>query len=94
MNNEHPDHALKNLTVDVSIDEHRGLSRAKARLRWCERESIGYGVARLNPVDRDIAAIGNTLAAARALSDLGRRIQAEAAQELAAVAHDPAMFLY
>ncbi|MGD9618501.1 MAG: dsRBD fold-containing protein [Mycolicibacterium sp.] len=94
MNNEHSDHVLKNLTVDVSIDEHRGLSRAKARLRWCDRESLGFGAARLSPVNKNIAEIGNALAVARALSDLGRRIQAEAGHEIEAVAHDPALFLY
>lgn len=32
------DHVLQHWTVDISIDEHEGLTRAKARLRWREKE--------------------------------------------------------
>lgn len=31
------DHVLQHWTVDISIDEHEGLTRAKARLRWRKR---------------------------------------------------------
>ncbi|MCV7151303.1 DUF1876 domain-containing protein [Mycolicibacterium pyrenivorans] len=94
MSTDHPDHVLKNWTVEVSIDEHEGLTRAKARLRWRERESVGVGMARLNPADRDIAEIGDELAVARALSDLGTRMRAEAAEDIESVTHEPASFLY
>lgn len=43
------DHVLQHWTVDISIDEHEGLTRAKARLRWREKELVGVGLARLNP---------------------------------------------
>ena len=94
MSTDHPDHVLKNWTVEVSIDEHEGLTRAKARLRWRERESVGVGMARLNPADRNVAEIGDELAVARALSDLGKRIRAEAAEDIESVTHEPASFLY
>lgn len=94
MSTDHPDHVLKNWTVEVSIDEHQGLTRAKARLRWRERESVGVGMARLNPADRDVAEIGDELAVARALSDLGQRMRAEAAEDIESVTHEPASFLY
>lgn len=94
MSTDHPDHVLKNWTVEVSIDEHQGLTRAKARLRWRERETVGVGMARLNPADRDVAEIGDELAVARALSDLGNRIKAEAAEDIESVTHEPASFLY
>ena len=42
----------------MSIEEHMGLTRAKARLRWREKSEVGIGTARLNPADRDIAEIG------------------------------------
>lgn len=94
MSTDHPDHVLKNWTVEVSIDEHEGLTRAKARLRWRERESVGVGMARLNPADRNVAEIGDELAVARALSDLGKRMRAEAAEDIESVTHEPASFLY
>lgn len=94
MSTDHPDHVLKNWTVEVSIDEHEGLTRAKARLRWREREAVGVGMARLNPVDRNVAEIGDELAVARALSDLGKRIRAEAAEDIESVTYEPASFLY
>ncbi|MDZ4266724.1 MAG: DUF1876 domain-containing protein [Mycobacterium sp.] len=94
MSTDHPGHVLKNWTVEVSIDEHEGLTRAKARLRWRERESVGIGMARLNPADRNVAEIGDELAVARALSDLGKRIRAEAAEDIESVTHEPASFLY
>jgi len=94
MSTDHPDHVLKSWTVEVSIDEHEGLTRAKARLLWRERESVGVGMARLNPADRNVAEIGDELAVARALSDLGQRIRAEAAEDIESVTHEPASFLY
>lgn len=48
------DHVLQHWTVDISIDEHEGLTRAKARLRWREKELVGVGLARLNPADRNV----------------------------------------
>ncbi len=65
------DHVLQHWTVDISIDEHEGLTRAKARLRWREKELVGVGLARLNPADRNVPEIGDELSVARALSDLG-----------------------
>jgi hypothetical protein len=94
MSNRQSDHVMKNWTVEVSIDEHEGLTRAKARLRWDERESVGVGMSRLNPADRNIAEIGDELAVARALSDLGKRMQAETASDIESVTHQPTSLLY
>jgi hypothetical protein len=94
MTGERSDVVEKNWTVDVSIDEHMGLTRAKARLRWREKEEVGIGTARLNPDDRDIAEIGDELAVGRALSDLGRRLMAVAAHDIESVTHQPANLLY
>lgn len=55
------DHVLQHWTVDISIDEHEGLTRAKARLRWREKELVGVGLARLNPADRNVPEIGDEL---------------------------------
>ena len=37
MSNDKVQHVRKDWTVDVSIDEHEGQTRATARLRWRER---------------------------------------------------------
>jgi len=94
MSGSQSDHVLKNWTVEVSIDEHQGLTRAKARLRWREKELVGVGMARLNPDDRDVAEIGDELAVARALSDLGQRMLTVSADDIEAVTRQPATFLY
>lgn len=42
MSSDQSDHVLKNWSVEVSIDEHEGLTRAKARLRWRERKRSAW----------------------------------------------------
>ena len=54
MSNDKSGHVRKDWTVDISIDEHEGHTRAKARLRWRDQESVGVGLARLNPADRNV----------------------------------------
>ena len=49
MSSDQSDHVLKNWTVDMSIDEHEGLTRAKARLRWREKEEVGVGTGQAKP---------------------------------------------
>ena len=43
MSNDKSGHVRKDWTVDVSIDEHEGHTRANARLRWRDQESVGVG---------------------------------------------------
>ena len=67
--------AVKTWTVQVRIDEHEGRTRAVARLRIDDTESLtGTGLARLNPADPDVPEIGDELAVARALSELSHRV--------------------
>ena len=42
MSTEKSDHVSKHWTVDVSIDEHDGKTRATAQLRWRDQESLAY----------------------------------------------------
>jgi len=91
MTEDTSDHVRKDLTVDISIDEHEGHTRAKARLRWRDQESVGVGLARLNPADRNVDDIGDGLAVARALADLARRLMALTAQDIEAVTHHEAI---
>ena len=39
MSNNNSDHVSKDWTVEITIDEHEGRTRAKARLRWRDQES-------------------------------------------------------
>ena len=94
MGNDKLGHVRKDWTVHISIDEHEGQTRAKARMRWRDQASVGVGVARLNPADRNVDDIGDELAVARALADLARRLLAVTAHDIEAVTHQPATFLY
>jgi len=82
----------KHWTADIYIDEHEGRTRAEARLQRADAgtDLTGVGVARLNPVDRDVPEIGDELAAARALSELAHRLLEAAAGDIEAITHKPA----
>jgi hypothetical protein len=67
--------AVKRWNVDIDIDEHEGRTRAVARLHTRDTAGpVGVGLARCNPADRDVPEIGDELAAARALFELGHRL--------------------
>lgn len=61
-------------TVEVVFTEDEDRTRADARMRAARREWHGWGRARRNPLDPDVPAIGEELAAARALSDLSHQL--------------------
>ena len=88
------DHVRKDWAVDIAIDEHEGQTRATARLRWRDQESVGVGLARLNPADRNVDDIGDELAVARALTDLGRRLMTVTAHDIEAVTDQPVTSLH
>ncbi len=89
MSEREPDHVGQDWAVTISVDEFEGRTRATARLRWPDGESVGVGLTRINPVDRSVAAIGDELAVARALSDLSRRMMAVTARDIEAVTRQP-----
>ena len=65
----------KSWTVQIVIGEQEGSTHAEARLVACDKPTLtGVGRARLNPADLDVPAIGDELAAARALSSLSRKL--------------------
>jgi hypothetical protein len=75
--------AVKKWTVQVDIDEHEGRTRAVARLGTGGPQSLtGTGLARLNPLDRDVPEIGDELAVARALSELSHVLLEAAARDI------------
>ena len=80
--------AAKRWTVTIEIDEHDGRTRAHARLHTPTSDQlVGVGLARLNPADRDVPEIGDEIAAARALSELGHLLLSAAADDLEGVTH-------
>ena len=81
---------VKRWTVDIFIDEDDGRTFAEARLHTGDdTHLVGVGRARLNPADDDIPEIGDELAAARALTDLGHRLLIAAARDIEAVTRSP-----
>ena len=69
--------------------EHENRTRAKSHLEWRGRHFVGVGLARRNPADYNIAEIGDELAAARALSDLGHQLLVMTALDIEVVTHKP-----
>jgi hypothetical protein len=82
--------SMKRWSVDIYVDEDgNGHTYAEARLHTgADTMLVGVGRARLNPVDRDIPEIGDELATARALSDLGHRLLLAAASDIEAITHE------
>ena len=81
---------MKRWTVDIYIDEDAAHTYAEARLRsGADTHLIGVGRARLNPQDQDVPEIGDELAAARALNDLGHRLLLATAADIEAITHQP-----
>jgi hypothetical protein len=82
--------AGKRWHVEIQIDEHEGRTRALARLHNRDETGlVGVGLARLNPADRDVPEIGDELAVARALSDLGHLLLGAAAGDIEHITHRP-----
>jgi hypothetical protein len=83
--------ATKTWRIDIFIGERDEQTHAEARLLPAEEVTLtGRGVARLNPVDRDVPEIGDELAVARALSDLAHQLLMAAVDDIEQVTHAPA----
>lgn len=82
--------AAKHWTVEVFISEDDDETRAEARLHKDDTDVTGVGLARRNPKDRDVPEIGDELAAARAMNELGRKLIGLTAEDIEEVTHQPA----
>jgi Domain of unknown function (DUF1876) len=69
-------------TIEVEIVETPEHTDAKVDLVADDRHFGGWGRARRNPADPDVPAIGDELACARALHDLGAKLLDEAARRI------------
>lgn len=82
---------VKNWSAAITISEHDGVTYAEARLHTLDTDQlIGTGRAKLNPSDLDVPEIGDEVAVARALTDLGRRLLRAATEDIQAISHEPA----
>jgi Domain of unknown function (DUF1876) len=88
------DHGKKSLHLDVRVDEHEKRTRAKVRLSWHGNKLVGVGLARLDPADEPVAAIGDELALARALSDLAYQLFELTVTDVEAATGKPAARLH
>lgn len=87
--------AAKRWTVDVLLGEKDGETYAEARLHTELGDKLtGAGCARLHPGDRDVPEIGDELAVARALTDLGHRLLVTAAGDIQQVTGDKSVHLH
>jgi hypothetical protein len=69
-------------TVEIQFTEDEGKTRADAVLTGAPTELRGWGRARRNPQDPDMPAVGEEIAAARALADLSHHLLDEAAHRI------------
>jgi hypothetical protein len=83
--------AMKRWQVEILLGEEDGETYAEARLHTeIGDQVVGIGRARLNPHDHDVPEIGDEIAVARALTDLGHRLLITAARDIEQVTQQPA----
>jgi hypothetical protein len=69
-------------TITIAFTEEDENTRADAVLQGGVDDVVGWGRARRNPVDPNVPAVGEEVAAARALFDLGHHLLDEAAHRI------------
>lgn len=94
MDNDNSQRQMKNWTIEVAIVEHPKHTRATAKIRPQGQELIGTGLAHRNPADRDIPAIGDELAVARALANLSDQLFAATASDINDITHEPVVVFH
>ena len=83
--------ANRHWKVEIFIDEQEDerMTRAEARLHTNDKtQLVGWGAARRNPNDTDIAEIGDELAVARALSSLSHELLDAATSDIEQITHE------
>ena len=69
-------------TIEIVFSEDEDKTRADARLSGGIDELHGWGRSRRNPDDPDVPAVGEEIAAARALGDLAHHLLEQAAHRI------------
>ncbi|MGO4461844.1 DUF1876 domain-containing protein [Streptomyces sp. M-16] len=75
--------------MGVYLTEEDGTTKARAVLESGRTTMVGRGTARRNPQDVEVPAIGDELAASRAMRDLAGQLMRAADRDLAAVGAVP-----
>lgn len=75
--------------VGVYLIEEGGTTKARAVLENGPSTMVGRGTARCNPQDLEVPAIGDELAASRAMRDLAGQLMRAADRDLAAMGAVP-----
>ena len=79
---------LRHWTVDVYVGEDDGQTFAEAALNDdVGNHVLGTGRARLSPADINVPEIGEEIAVARALANLGHRLLHTAAGDIESLTH-------
>ncbi|MBH1934903.1 DUF1876 domain-containing protein [Streptomyces sp. AV19] len=82
--------SMKSWNVQISIKENADTVSAEARLSGATPGAmVGEGMARRNPADENVPAIGDELAAARAMSSLTNQLLHQAATDIESHTHKP-----
>jgi Rv2632c-like len=76
--------------VELSLTEQGRETHAEASLAVGGARVVGHGSARRNPIDPQVLAVGEKIAAARALSQLAHLLLDSAAAELEDHTHEMA----
>ena len=69
-------------SISITFSEEDDRTRADADLDGAPVRLSGYGTSRRNPVDPNLPAVGERIAAARALGDLSHHLLEQAAHEI------------
>ena len=86
---------LRRWTVEIYVGEDGGRTYAEAALHDdIGNHVLGTGRAVLNPSDPNVPEIGDEIAVARALTDLGHRLLHTAAADLQEVTHEPVVLTH
>lgn len=86
---------LRRWTVEIYVGEDDGRTYAEAALHDDIGNQVhGTGRAMLNPADPCIPEIGDEIAVARALTDLGHRLLVTAAADLQTVTDEPVVLTH
>ncbi|MFE3289198.1 DUF1876 domain-containing protein [Rhodococcus sp. NPDC059234] len=78
-------------SVEVVVDEHQNRTRAVAMLNAADKPTLtGTGLAKRDPKDCDVPAIGDELAVARALADLAHQLIEATIEDIETATQRPA----
>jgi hypothetical protein len=80
---------MKQWQTEILIGENEGRTYAEARLTTEVGDRlVGIGTAACSPQDLDVPEIGDEVAVARALLDLGSQLMAVASSDIEGVTHE------